>query len=422
MTDETIVRLLGLIVLLILSGFFSGSETALLALDRMRVKYLQQKRQPGADRLALLLESPDRLLGGILVGNNLVNIAASVVATGLLVRHFGDRGEWLTILILTPVLLIISEVCPKTYAAQYPEKVSFLVLRPIVAVLWFLSPVVRIVILLSGLLTGLLRGRAKEENLPLSEDEIRSIIQVGEESGVVAAEQRRMLHGIFDLTETRVRDVMLPRTEVVGIAAGADFREILEIVRNSGHSRFPVYKESLDQIVGIIHSKDVLGFADRPEQFSLVDNCRKPFFAPESKRVGVLLQTFRKKREHLAIVVDEYGGVEGIVTLEDVVEEIVGEIHDEYDIEEVDFRQLETRKYLVDGAVSLRTVNRRFHLALPEEHVTTLAGYLLQLMGKIPAEGDRCEAEGVLFSVRRMDGRRIEEVVMTLPASQDVPQ
>jgi putative hemolysin len=394
----------------------------LLALDRMRVKYLQQKRQPGADRLATLLESPDRLLGGILVGNNLVNIAASVVATGLLVRHFGDRGEWLTILILTPVLLIISEVCPKTYAAQYPEKVSFLVLRPIMAVLWLLSPVVRIVILVSGLLTGLLRGRAKEENLPLSEDEIRSIIQVGEESGVVAAEQRRMLHGIFDLTETRVRDVMLPRTEVVGIAAGADFREILEIVRNSGHSRFPVYNESLDQIVGIIHSKDVLAFADRPEQFSLVDNCRKPFFAPESKRVGVLLQTFRKKREHLAIVVDEYGGVEGIVTLEDVVEEIVGEIHDEYDIEEVDFRQLETRKYLVDGAVSLRTVNRRFHLALPEEHVTTLAGYLLQLMGKIPAEGDRCEAEGVLFSVRRMDGRRIEEVVMTLPGSQDLPK
>jgi putative hemolysin len=293
MTDETIVRLLGLVVLLILSGFFSGSETALLALDRMRVKYLQQKRQPGADRLATLLESPDRLLGGILVGNNLVNIAASVVATGLLVRHFGDRGEWLTILILTPVLLIISEVCPKTYAAQYPEKVSFLVLRPIMAVLWLLSPVVRIVILVSGLLTGLLRGRAKEENLPLSEDEIRSIIQVGEESGVVAAEQRRMLHGIFDLTETRVRDVMLPRTEVVGIAAGADFREILEIVRNSGHSRFPVYNESLDQIVGIIHSKDVLAFADRPEQFSLVDNCRKPFFAPESKRVGVLLQTGR---------------------------------------------------------------------------------------------------------------------------------
>lgn len=417
MTDETILRLLGLALLLILSGFFSGSETALLALDRMRVKYLQQKQYPGADRLSALLESPDRLLGGILVGNNLVNIAASVVATGLLVRHFGEGGELLTILILTPILLIVSEVCPKTYAAQYPEKVSFLVLRPILAILWVLAPVVRIVTLISGLVTGLLRGE-EEKNPPLSEDEIKSIIQVGEESGVVTAKQKRMLHSIFDLSETRVRDVMLPRTEVVGIATDSNFQQVLELVRESGHSRFPVYSESLDNVVGIIHSKDILAFADRPEEFSLIDNCRKPFFAPESKRVAVLLQTFRQKREHLAIVVDEYGGVEGIVTLEDVVEEIVGEIHDEHDIEEVDFRQLGTQTYLADGAVSLRTVNRRFQLELPEEHVTTLAGYLLQQMGKIPVEGDRCEAEGVLFSVRRMDGRRIEEVIMTLPDRQ----
>ena len=414
MTDETILRLLGLVLLLALSGFFSGSETAMLALDRMRVKYLQQKQHPGADRLAKLLESPDRLLGGILIGNNLVNIAASVVATGLLVRHFGERGELLTILLLTPVLLIFSEVFPKTYAAQYPERVSFLVLKPILAVVWVLNPVIRIVAMTTRFITGMLHRHPPAEQF-LSEDEIKSIIQVGEESGVVTAKQRRMLHSIFDLSETRVRDVMLPRTEVVGISTDSNFQEVLEIVRKCGHSRFPVFEESLDSIVGIIHSKDILAYADRPDQFTLIDNCRKPFFAPESKRVAVLLQTFRKQQEHLAIVVDEYGGVEGIVTLEDVVEEIVGEIHDEYDTEEVDFRQLGTLTYLADGAVSLRTVNRRFQLSLPEEHVTTLAGYLLQQMGKIPVEGDRCEAEGVVFSVRRMDGRRIEEVIMTLP-------
>ncbi|PLX87517.1 MAG: transporter [Desulfuromonas sp.] len=414
MTEEDILRLLGLVLLLALSGFFSGSETALLALDRMRVKYLQQKQRPGADRLAELLESPERLLGAILVGNNLVNIAASVVATGLLVRHFGERGELLTVLILTPILLIFSELCPKTYAAQNTEKMSFLVLRPILVILWLFSPVVRIVTLVSGLLTRMIHGK-KVETPPLSEDEIKSIIQVGEESGVVTAKQRRMLHSIFDLSETRVRDVMLPRTEVIGISRGADFQEALEIVRSSGHSRFPVYDESMDNIVGIIHSKDVLAFADRSEQFSLLDSCRQPFFIPESKRVGILLQTFRKKREHLAIVVDEYGGVEGIVTLEDVVEEIVGEIHDEYDNEEVDFRRLGSRSFLADGAVSMRTVNRRFQLELPEEQVTTLAGYLLQLMGRIPQEGDSCEATGVVFRVQRMDGRRIEEVVMTFP-------
>lgn len=418
MSEETILRLLGLVFLLALSGFFSGSETALLSMDRMRVKFLQQKQRPGADKLAALLEKPDRLLGGILVGNNLVNIAASVIASGLLIHHFGERGELLTILILTPILLIVSEVCPKTYAANFPEKTSFLVLRPILGVLWVLAPVISIVTFVSGLVTRVLHGK-DEMNPPLSEDEIKSIIQVGEESGVVAAEQRRMLHSIFDLSETRVRDVMLPRTEVVGISVRSTFSEVLESVRDSGHSRFPVYDDSLDNIVGIIHSKDVLAFADRPDDFSLTDSCRKPFFAPESKRIGVLLQTFRQKREHLAIVVDEYGGVEGIVTLEDVVEEIVGEIHDEHDSEELDFRQFGPRTYLAHGSVTLRTVNRRFELRLPEEHVTTLAGYLLQQMGKIPAEGDRCDGEGISFSVRRMDGRRIEEVIMTLPEQEE---
>ncbi len=413
MSDEALWRLLGLLVLLAFSGFFSGSETALLSLDKLRVRFLQQKGRPGADNLAKMLDNPDHLLSGILVGNNLVNIAASVIATGLFVGMFEERGEWLTVLILTPVLLIFSEVCPKTYAAQYPEKVSFLVLRPISFIIWLLTPVVAIVSSLSRALTSFFR-RHDAESLSVSEDEIRAMIEVGEESGVVAAEQRRMLHGIFDLSETRVRDVMLPRTEIVGLDVKANFYEALEVIRQARHSRFPVYSDSLDNIVGVVHSKEVLDFIERTEQFALADLCRKPYFVPESKRVAVLLQSFRQKRDHIAIVVDEYGGVEGIVTLEDVVEEIVGEIHDEYDIEEVEFRQLGPGRYLVDGAVSLRTVNRRFKLELPEGHATTLAGYLLQIMGKIPTEGESCDEGGILFRVRRMEDRRIEEVEMVL--------
>lgn len=413
MSDESLWRILALLVLLALSGFFSGSETALLSLDKLRVRFLLQKERPGAAKLAALLEDPDRLLSGILVGNNLVNIAASVIATGLFVSNFGEHGELLTVLILTPILLVFSEVCPKTYAAQYPEKMSFLVLHPIRVIVWLLTPVVKVVASLSRLLTSFFRGAAAE-GLSVSEDEIRAIIEVGEESGVVAAEQRRMLHGIFDLSETRVRDVMIPRTEMVGIDVAANFQEVLEIVQRERHSRFPVYSDDLDSIVGVVHSKDVLDFINRTEKFSLADICRKPYFVPESKRVAVLLQSFRQRREHLAIVVDEYGGVEGIVTLEDVIEEIVGEIHDEYDVEEVDFRQLGPGRFLVDAAVSLRAVNKHFKLELPEEHVTTLAGYLLQIMGRIPQEGESFEEDGVLFRVRRMDDRRIEEVEMVL--------
>ncbi|MCF6178741.1 MAG: CNNM domain-containing protein [Geopsychrobacter sp.] len=414
MTEDTLWRLTVLLLLLLLSAFFSGSETAFLALDRLRIKYLQQKGHPGAERLAGLLGHPDRLLAGILIGNNLVNIAASVFATGLFVHYYGEHGELLTILVLTPVLLIVSEVCPKTYAAQYPEKTSFFVLRPILLVLWLFSPVIRVVTFVSGLLTGFLRGN-EPENESLSEDEIRAIIEVGEESGVVAAEQRRMLHGVFDLSATRVRDVMLPRTEMVGLEADSSFQTVLETLRSTRHSRFPVYRENLDNIVGIIHSKDILEYVDNQQGFALKSLCRKPFFVPESNRIAALLQSFRKRKQHLAVVVDEYGGVEGLVTLEDVVEEIVGEIHDEHDIVEVDFRPLGPKRFLVDGAVSLRLLNRHFNLTMPEEHVTTLAGLLMQEMGRIPVEGDSCEIGGVRFGVRQMEDRRIEAVEMRLP-------
>jgi len=412
MSQDQLLHLLGLAVLFALSAFFSGSETALLSIDRLRVKYLLQKKRRGAEKLDALLEHPDRLLGAILVGNNLVNIAASVFATTFLVGLYGDRGELLTILILTPLLLIFSEVCPKTYSARYPEKVSFVVLRPILAVMWLLTPVVWMVTGVSRMLTHFIRG---EEARPIiSEDEIRTIISVGEQTGVVPKEKRRMLHGVFELAQIRVRDVMIPRTEVVGIEVNATFEEALSLARESRHSRFPVYEGSLDSVVGIIHSKDILNFIGRSEEFDLRQIARQPYFVPESKRIETLLQSFRRKRVHLATVVDEYGGVEGIVTLEDIFEEIVGEIQDEYDVEEVLFREVAPSRFLVDGSASLRTINRRFGLQLSEEHANTLAGFLLRTMGTIPQEGDSCEANGTLFLVRKVVDRRIEEIEMVL--------
>lgn len=413
MTDDILWRLIAMVLLLVLSGFFSGSETALLSLDKLRVRFLQQKQKPGADTLASMLDDPDRLLSGILVGNNLVNIAASVIATGLFVSWFGEQGELLTILILTPVLLIFSEVCPKTYAAYYPEKMSFRVLAPIRFVLWILTPVIYVVSLISRMLTYFFRT-PNAESLSVSGDEIKAMIDVGEETGVVAAEQKRMLHSIFDISETRVRDVMIPRTEVVGLDLAAGYAEVLEIVRDARHSRFPVYRESLDEVIGVVHSKDILTCTDCSLNFSLSSLCREPYFVPESKRVAVLLQTFRQNKKHMAMVVDEYGGIEGIVTLEDVVEEIVGEIHDEYDIEEFDFHKLDEGHYLIDAAVPLREVNKRFDLNLPEEHVTTLAGHLLQIMGKIPELGESYEEGHLTFKVNRMDERRIDEIEMII--------
>jgi len=418
--DETTWRILALFFLLLLSGFFSGSETAFTSLDRLRLRLLQQKNHPGADKLAALVDNPDRTLSGVLVGNNLVNIASSVIAAGLFVSLFGEQGEWLTILILTPILLIFAEVCPKTLAAQYPERFSLIVLRPMRGFLFVMAPVIRVVAGVSRVLTSFLR-KHQAEGLHVSEDGIKALIEAGEESGVVAAEQRRMLHGIFELSETRVRDVMIPRTEVVGIDATTSFEGVLEVVRQARHSRFPVYRENLDNIVGVLHSKNVLSFIQRPEDFCLERASRKPYYVPESKRIGVLLQNFLKMREHLAIVVDEYGGMEGIVTLEDVVEEVVGDINDEYDIAEVEFRELGVGHYLIDAAMPLREVNKRLGLELPEEQVTTLAGHIFQLSGTIPAEGDVFDEGPIRFRVRRMEERRIEEIEIFLAPSSPEP-
>ena len=414
MTEEDWLRLGGLVVLFLLSGFFSGSETALMSLDKLRVKYLVQKKIHRAEKLEGLLEKPESLLGAILVGNNLVNIAASVFATGLFVHLYGEQGEFLTILVLTPLLLIFSEICPKTFAAKNPEKVSFFVLRPILFFMWLLKPVVVVVTGISRQMTRLMQG--KEEPVPIiSEDEIRSIIAVGEESGVLPKENRKMLYGIFDLSEIRARDIMIPRTEVVAIEVDTPFEQILSLVQEARHSRFPVIEGSLDTVLGIIHSKDILKFVGSPEQFNLRELCRPPYFVPESKRIGTLLQAFRKRRVHLAIVVDEYGGVEGVVTLEDIVEEIVGEIQDEYDIEEVEIRELGPRQYLIDGSISLRTLNRRLHLDLSEEHANTLAGFLMHRMGVIPEEGATWETDGIHFVVRKVVERRIEKIEVALP-------
>jgi len=410
MTEDHWLHLAGLGVLFIFSGFFSGSETALMAIDRLRVRYLVHKQRRGAKKLELLLSHPDRLLGAILVGNNLVNIAASVFATTFFVSLYGERGEFLTILVLTPLLLVFSEVCPKTYAAKYPEKMSFLVLRPILVVMWVLAPVVWLVTAISRLLTHALKGEA--ERPIISEDEIRTMITVGEEAGVVAREKRKMLQGVFELSEIRVRDVMIPRTEVVGIEADASLDEVLRLLVESRHSRFPVYEENLDKIIGVVHSKDVLRYVGRPDAFSLRRIIRPPYFVPESKRIEALLQSFRRKRVHLALVIDEYGGVEGIATLEDVVEEIVGDIQDEHDIEEVMIREMAAEHFLVDGSTPIRILNSRFSKNLSEEHATTLAGFVLRLLGKIPVEGDSCEAEGIRFVVRKVVDRRLEIVEM----------
>ncbi|OEU63695.1 MAG: transporter [Desulfuromonadales bacterium C00003094] len=418
MFDDPYFYLMILALLVALSAFFSGSETALLTLDSLRVQYHVAKGRPGARLLESIRKHPDRLLGAILVGNNLVNIAASVFATAFFVRFYGEHGELLTILILTPVILIFAEVCPKTFAARNPERVSFWVVRPIKLTMVLLGPVVWLVTGMARLMNRFSRSETDGETI--SEDQIRTMISVGEEAGVVGQEKRRMLHGVFELSQIRVRDIMIPRTEVVGMEVATPFAEVLQIAQQASHSRLLVYEQNLDQVVGVIHSKDILNYVHQPGEFSLREQARAPYFVPESQRISGLLQAMRQQRMHLAVVVDEYGGVEGIVTLEDIVEEIVGDIQDEYDADEVLFRELGPDRFLIGGSAALRDVNQKFDLQLSAEHATTLAGFLLHCLGTIPARGESCEAQGAVFIVRRVVDKRIETIELKLPVKPPV--
>ncbi len=414
--DNPYLYLLILGILVVLSAFFSGSETALLSLDSLRIQYLVAKGRPGARLLKMVRQQPNQLLGAILVGNNLVNIAASVFATTFFVQFYGEFGELLTILVLTPVILVFAEVCPKTFAARNPERVSFWVVRPIRQVMVLLGPVVWLVTVLSRLMNRFSRGEG--DGQAISEDQIRTMIAVGAQAGVVGQDKRRMLHGVFELSQIRARDIMIPRTEVVGMEVSTPFDQVLQIAQQGRHSRFPVYEQSLDQVVGIIHSKDILNYVHRVEEFSLRDLARPPYFVPESQRISGLLQALRQQCIHLAMVVDEYGGVAGIVTLEDIVEEIVGDIQDEYDAEPVWFRELGPNRFLIDGSAALRDVNQEFGLQLSEEQATTLAGFLLHCLGTIPSRGESCEHQGAIFTVRRMVDQRILSIELKLSAKK----
>jgi putative hemolysin len=412
MSDNMWLDVAAMLLLFMFSAFFSASRGALMSLDRSRVNYLAEREYPGAAQLEELLKRPDRLEAGLLIGNNIVNIALTVIATTFFIRQYGDGGGLLAFGVMAPSLLIFSELGPGILAAQKAETISFLVLRPLRLLLFLISPLIWLVSFFTAGLRHILKADAV-----LSVEGSRSMATTGASAGNLPEEEHKVLHGIFELAQIRVRDVMIPRTEMDGVEFSAEFSEILAQITASNHSRFPVYKEDTDHIVGLIHSKDILPYIDKPHEFEMLKVMREPYFVPEAKQVQALLQAFRRRRVHLAVVLDEYGGVEGIVTLEDVLEEIVGGIQDEYGVEEPGITPVGEGRYLIDGGISLRVFNRRFQREISEEEATTVAGLLLSRLGRIPEEGQSCQVEDMILSAHKVVMHRIELIELQLPSA-----
>jgi putative hemolysin len=408
---------LGLLLLfIVLSAFFNSAETAFISLEKYRLQSMVDGKVKGASRVARLLEKPERVLSTILLGQNLVNTAAASLGTLIAISLWGEEGGvlWGTI-ILTVVLLVFAEATPKTIAVQQREKMTLRLGRPIEIVGWLFKPFVAVLGWVSDLLIRMLGGKPLPTKLVRPED-IESMISVGHREGTVEKAEAKLLHNVFDFGDHPVREVIVPRPEVVCVPKGATLAEFLEVYAHNPMTRFPVYEENMDNVVGILSIKDVLmalardGITrDRP-----IDELIRPaYFSPETKRISDLFHEMRDKNYHMSVVVDEYGGTAGIVSLSRLTEEIVGPVGDELTAAEKEFESINENTFMIDGGMRVEEINIELGLELPEGDYETIAGFILHLLGRFPKPGQQLKYRNLRLEVTRMKGLKIEEVRIT---------
>ena len=399
--------LLGLIFLIASSAFFSGSETALMAVDRWRIRHLSRKGRR-ARLVEKTLKEPEKLIGTILLGNNLVNVAASALATAIAIKLVGEEGVIWSTLIMTLLILLFAEITPKTVAAYYPEQMSILIVQPIYVLIRLLYPIVRVLSAVSNKLIALLRLEKSGVEPILGIEEITAMIQVGAEEGVLKKRDEEMLQAVLALDRIPVESVMLPTRDVVAFEIDTGYEEVMVKVKESEFSRYPVYQESKSEVSGFVHIKDLFKWTGTPGQFSLKRIMRRASYVPEGKSLRQQLVDFQKSRIHLAFVVDEYGEVVGIVCLEDILEEIVGEIEDEHDVEEDEMGIVKRNDgaYIVKSLTTLEDFNEYFGVSFKED-ADTIGGVVMTAFGHVPQRGEKIGINRFEFEVLRADSRRI---------------
>ncbi|MEL6551168.1 MAG: HlyC/CorC family transporter [Pseudomonadota bacterium] len=402
-----------ILFLLVMSGFFSGSETALTAASRGKLRAQADKGSGGAAAALRITEDNERLIGSVLLGNNLVNILATSLATALFTRAFGESGVALATLVMTLLVLIFAEVLPKTYAITNSETAAALVARPISVVVMLFSPIVRAVrILVRGVLRVFGVRIDPGTNVLAVREEIAGALSLGHQEGVVEKEDRDRILGALDLAERTVEEIMLHRSSIEMIDVSLPPGEILSAALHSRHTRLPLYEGETENIVGIIHAKDLARAMDKLvrkdiAEFNVLDVAMEPYFVPETTTLDDQMREFLRRRAHFALVVDEYGSLQGLLTLEDILEEIVGEIADEFDQEEDEVAKTADGQYIVEGSMTIRDLNRAHDWNLPDEEANTVAGLVIHEAQMIPTTGQVFNFHGFRFEVMEKDANRI---------------
>ena len=405
-------------VFLVFSAFFSSSEAAFLSLQRTRIAYLGSTGIPGAKRVADMIGQPERLLSTILLGNNLMNVAFTSVVTVSAIEFVGEgnRGQGVAIatVVSTVALLLVGEIVPKTIAVRNSERVAFLYAQPLKWTEYLLLPFVVFLQWITRGLNAMLGGSEPESSI--TEGEFRSLIDIGESEGTFKPSEAEMLEKVFQFGDRHVREVMTPRIEMVSINEGSNFREFLDIYAQNTHTRFPVFTDTVDDITGVISAKDLLNkMANEGVDYnaSATDVQREAYFVPETKRISELFDELRQSGHQMAIVIDEFGGVAGLVTLKRLLEVVVGPVGEEGEAPEEEFRAIDENTFHGEGGMSIQEANQELEIELPEGEFETIAGFVLETLGHIPALNEEFEHENLKFEIIDMQGLRIEEIKIT---------
>ena len=416
MDSGDVIQLIIIIILLMLSAFFSSAETALATSNKIRLRSMAEEGNKRAKKVLEITDDSGKMLSAILIGNNIVNLSSASLATTLATKIFGSAGAGIATGILTILVLIFGEISPKTFATIYADTISLAYAGVIGGIMKLLTPVIFIINKLALGFLRLLRVDASSAQNAMTEDELRTIVDVSHEEGVIETEEREMINNVFDFGDAQAKEVMVPRIDMTFADVNSSYYELLEIFREDKFTRLPVYEDSTDNVIGILNMKDLLLYEDK-EHFSIRNIMRKPYYTYEHKNTADLLLEMRKSSINIAIVLDEYGATAGLITLEDLLEEIVGEIRDEYDADEEDpIQKVNDREYMVQGSLSLNALRDMLDLDLDSEDYDSIGGYLIGLLDHLPKAGEAITTpEQIYFRVEDMEKNRIHKIFMRLP-------
>jgi len=411
-----IFEVIALLVFIMLSAFFSGTETALFSLNKLQIKKMQKKEENNwrVKSIIRLLDDPQRTLISILIGNMFVNISASSLATYLAIKLFGDIGIGIASGIMIFIILIFGEIVPKSIAVANAERISKRIARPIEIISIGLFPLIRFFKAIINIWYYFFGKKSIKEKKEITEEDLITLVEVGKDDGVIEEEEKKMIRNIFEFGDTLVKEVMIPRVDMACIPSDTKLNSILKLIKKVGHSRIPVYEETIDNIIGILYAKDLLGIYEKwyisKERFDLNQIIRKTYFVPENKKIDDLLDIFQRDKIQIAIAIDEYGGTAGLITMEDVVEEVVGEIVDEYDKEIKLFEITKDNTVIADGNIDIEKINEILNIEIPENGFETLGGFIFDLLGKVPRRGEKIKYHNIQIIIEQVVKNRIRRV------------